>query len=119
MLTLTQGLFSALLLGDVARETPRMNECVTVPQHVGVDEYVAQRTVLAAQPRCMVLYGFATIQSVKDVLDHRSVDVEFRNVLTYELLARIAEQLELVPIDPLHDSVRPNPMHADARILEE
>ena len=58
-------------------------------------------------------------QAPQDVGDHVLVDVELGDVVADVLLARVAEQLELGPVDAQDRAVRPDPVQADRGVLEE
>ena len=57
-------LFGPLVLRDVAREAPRVDELAVLPPHVRVDEDVFEAAVLAAQPGRVAGEGLVALQPV-------------------------------------------------------
>src|SRR5262249_51016340 len=53
------------------------------------------------------------------IVDHREIDMEFRDVMADVLLGRIAEQRELRAVGPEDDPFGTHPVHAVSDILDE
>jgi hypothetical protein len=90
-----------------------------VPLDIGRDEHVAQRPVLAADPRRIVAQRLARGEPAQDVLDHRRVGVELRDVASDVLFRRIAEQFKLRAVGPQDRPVRPDPVQRHRAVLEK
>ena len=86
------GFFGPFTLRDVAGEAACMDKLALLPQHVGVEQDMLDRPILADQAGLVVLKLFAGMQAPQDIRNHGLVRVELGNVVPEIFVTGIAEQ---------------------------
>ena len=103
---------------DITGEAARVKELIVTPQHVRIDQDVANGPVLPAKAGFVVLQCFAARQASEDVPDDRLVDVELRDVVSDVLVAGVTQKVQFGLVGPQDRAVRPDPMQPFSGMIE-
>jgi hypothetical protein len=96
-----------------------VHEAAVLEPHAGVDQDVANRVILAPEPRGAVADVLAGGQSAQDVGDHVGVDVELGDVVADVLLGGVPQEVELSLVGAENGTVRPEEVQGQRSVLEE
>jgi hypothetical protein len=112
-------LFRSYLIGNVSGNAACVDETVTVPSNVRVDQDVTDRTVPGMQSRRITPQGFPGLQTLQDVLNNWGIRVKFGDVMTDVLFLLVPQQIEFSLIGPKDSSISRDPVQADRGVLNE
>jgi hypothetical protein len=119
LLLLAQQILRELFLGDIQRETARVDEVSVLEVDAGGDQNMLDRSVPSAQPSRTFVDRFAAAQCRENVRDGFGVDVKLGDVAPDIFVGGIAEQRQLRLVGLQDRSVRSDQMQGHRAILEE
>jgi hypothetical protein len=108
-----------LLVADVARDAPGVDELAILPEHVRGDAHRLERAVLRAHARRLVAQRVAARQAVEYPADHVAIRVEVGDVAADVFLGGVAEELQLGPVGAQDDAVRAHPVERKRCVLKK
>lgn len=85
--------FNFLTVSNVPRKAAGVDETVMLPQNIRRDEDMLDGAVFCSEPRLVILQDLFPAQSSKNVFDHRSIDMEFGDVMADVFPAAITEEV--------------------------
>src|SRR6266550_330068 len=108
LLGLVQHSFSALLVGDIAHEATRIDECAVIPLHIRRNQDIASRAVLTADARGLLGQRSTLTQTLEDRRRLFGISVKLGDVMADVFRGRVAQKIELELVRPYDATVGPN-----------
>ena len=115
----SHGLLRLLLQRDVPGKAARVQEATVRPIRARIDHHVLDRTILAPQAGRVAVDDLPCQQPGQDVLDHRLVDVELRNVPADVLIALVAQHIQFCLVHPKDASILADPVQRRGGTVEK
>src|SRR5260370_545136 len=106
-------------LGNVASEASRVNEPVTIPQYIGVDQYMPDRAIFRSKSGWIIDERLTFREVPQYIFNNILIRMKFRDFMTHILFSVVTEHSQFGAVRALNGTVRPHPMESHGRIIEE